>query len=99
MTNLLPREGGKGYSICHLVQKTDPKMEYCFILSCAAQSSQIGSNRLDLRTRYMPNDAAEDLDPDQMSKNSGESVEKMRCLMNEMKIVQEYENAIRNGED
>jgi hypothetical protein len=47
----------------------------------------------------MPNDAAEDLDPDQMSKNSGESVEKMRCLMNEMKIVQAYENAIKNGED
>ena len=46
----------------------------------------------------MLNDA-EDLDPDQVCKNSGECVEKLRNLMNEMKLVQEYENAINTGED
>jgi hypothetical protein len=46
----------------------------------------------------MSNDA-EDLDPDQVCKHSDECVEKMRSLMNEMKIVQEYENAIMTGED
>ena len=46
----------------------------------------------------MLNDA-EDLDPDQVCTKSGESVEKLRNLMNEMTIVQEYENAINTGED
>jgi hypothetical protein len=49
----------------------------------------------------MPNDAndAKDLDPEQVRKNSDESVEKKRSLTNELRILQEYENAIMTGED
>jgi hypothetical protein len=49
-----------------------------------------------METAICPTMLTEDLDPDQMSKNSGASVEKMRSLMNEMKIVQEYENVIKD---
>ena len=72
-------------------------MKYFFVHSLcdirAKSRYKIGTGKLE-----MPNDA-EDLDPEQVRKNSDDSVEKMRSLMSELKIVQEYENAIMTGEE
>ena len=42
---------------------------------------------------------AEDLDPEQIRESSEESVNKPRSLMNDMKIVPEYEDALEENED
>jgi hypothetical protein len=74
-----------------------PWMKYFFVHSLcdirAKSRYKIGTGKLE-----MPNDA-EDLDPEQVRKNSDDSVEKMRSLMSELKIVQEYENAIMTEEE
>ena len=41
----------------------------------------------------------EDLDPEQLRKSSEESVNKLCSLMNDMKIVPEYEDAFKKNED
>jgi hypothetical protein len=85
--------------ICRPTELIEPaKTKYFSVRFCVAQSFKIGFNMELPNSDTMPNDA-EDLDPDQVCTKSGESVEKLRNLMNEMTIVQEYENAINTGED